>query len=85
MTTNIDRRRFLTAAGGTAAVAAAAGVGGELLISKRYRANMAPASSPPPTPLSIKPVPSPGNAALNVPGLPRSTRRTSTSTGSTRP
>ena len=69
MTTNIDRRRFLTAAGGTAAVAAAAGVGGELLISKRYRANMAPASSPPPTPLSIKPVPSPGNAALNVPGL----------------
>ena len=46
MTTNIDRRRFLTAAGGTAAVAAAAGVGGELLISKRYRANMAPASSP---------------------------------------
>ena len=37
MTTNIDRRRFLRAAGGTAVGAAAAGVGGELLISKRYR------------------------------------------------
>ena len=60
MTTDIDRRRFLTAAGGTAAVAAAAGVGGELLISKRYRANMAPASPPPFTPPSIKPVPPPG-------------------------
>ena len=39
MTSTIDRRKFLAAVGGTAATAAAAGVGGELLVSKRFRRN----------------------------------------------
>jgi DMSO/TMAO reductase YedYZ molybdopterin-dependent catalytic subunit len=64
MTTGIDRRRFLTAAGGTAAVAAAAGVGGELLIGKRYR----PGSPAPRLALpSVKPLPA--VPTLNIPGL----------------
>ncbi len=38
MTTTIDRRKFLAVGGVTAVAAAAAGVGGELLIGKRFRA-----------------------------------------------
>jgi DMSO/TMAO reductase YedYZ molybdopterin-dependent catalytic subunit len=67
MTARLDRRKFLAAAGGTAAVAAAAGVGGELLISKRYRANMQAAA---PIALPISPsLALPPDTALNIPGL----------------
>ena len=38
MTTTIDRRKFLAAGGVTAVAAAAAGVGGELLLDKRFPA-----------------------------------------------
>jgi DMSO/TMAO reductase YedYZ molybdopterin-dependent catalytic subunit len=77
MTIGMDRRKFLTAAAGTAAVAAAAGVGGELLISKRGRANTAAAASAPaanaPTarlpPPSVKPKPLPADSTLSIPGL----------------
>ena len=54
MTGTVDRRKFLRAAGITAVGAAAAGVGGELLLGKQFRrvppVSMAPA------------VPSPGTA-----------------------
>ncbi len=39
MTGTVDRRKFLAAAGVTAATAAVAGVGGELLLGKRLRGN----------------------------------------------
>ncbi len=39
MTGTVDRRKFLAAAGVTAVTAAAAGVGGELLLGKRFRGN----------------------------------------------
>ena len=63
MTAGLDRRRFLAAAGSTAAVAAAAGVGGELLISRRHRANM-PTAAPIAPSLAL-----PADTALNIPGL----------------
>ena len=51
MTTTVDRRKFLRAAGVTAVGAAAAGVGGELLLGKQFRktppVSMAPAPSAP--------------------------------------
>ena len=55
MTTTVDRRKFLRAAGVTAVGAAAAGVGGELLLGKQFRkappVSMAPAvPSAPPSP-----------------------------------
>jgi DMSO/TMAO reductase YedYZ molybdopterin-dependent catalytic subunit len=71
MTAGMDRRKFLTAAAGTAVIAGAAGVGGELLISKRYRANT-PATAAPPVrlaPPSVKPKPLPPDTTLNIPGL----------------
>ena len=66
MTTDVDRRRFVAACGVTAVAAAAAGVGGELLISKRFSVN--PASVKLTAPV-IKPKPLPKNATLNIPGL----------------
>ena len=45
MTTTVDRRKFLGAAGVTAVGAAAAGVGGELLLGKHFRTTP-PAASP---------------------------------------
>jgi len=84
MTGTVDRRKFLTAAGVTAVTAAAAGVGGELLLGKRFRGNApapAVAAQPPaatgttgaarPPRLEIQPMkPLPPGATLdNVPGV----------------
>jgi DMSO/TMAO reductase YedYZ molybdopterin-dependent catalytic subunit len=57
MTTTIDRRKFLAAGGVTAATAAVAGVGGELLLGKRFRRNP-PMAAAPAAPGSAAPVPS---------------------------
>jgi len=57
MTGRVDRRKFLRAAGVTAVGAAAAGVGGELLLGKQFR------SAPKPPPMGLAPsVPSPSTA-----------------------
>ena len=77
MTTTVDRRKFLTAAGVTAVGAAAAGVGGELLLGKHVAANTAvgklraPASRPSKVPkLQIAPMtPLPTDETLNIAGL----------------
>ena len=79
MTGIVDRRKFLRAAGVTAAGAAAAGVGGELLLGKQFRkappASMAPAapspSTAPPPKLEIDPMtPLPADETLdNIAGL----------------
>jgi DMSO/TMAO reductase YedYZ molybdopterin-dependent catalytic subunit len=74
MTKTIDRRKFVAAATGTALTAAAAGVGGELLIRKRFPVRAAVASpSPPPVklkPLQIAPMtPLPADETLTIPGL----------------
>jgi DMSO/TMAO reductase YedYZ molybdopterin-dependent catalytic subunit len=66
MTTAVDRRKFLTAAAGTAVTAAAAGVGGEILISKRFRVNTSAVKLAPPV---VKPEPLPAGYSLNIPGL----------------
>jgi DMSO/TMAO reductase YedYZ molybdopterin-dependent catalytic subunit len=73
MTTTIDRRKFLAAGSVTAVTAAAAGVSGELLLSKRFRtrtpAAKAAASAPPPA-LKIAPMaPLPADETLNIAGL----------------
>ncbi len=64
MTSTINRRKFVTAVGGTAVAAAAAGVGGGLLISKRF--DMSTSTVAPP---AIKPAPVPKDVSLNIPGL----------------
>jgi DMSO/TMAO reductase YedYZ molybdopterin-dependent catalytic subunit len=77
MTTTIDRRKFLAAGGVTAVTAAAAGVSGELLLSKRFRARSpaATAAGSPPAPtrvpeLEIAPMtPLPADQTLNIAGL----------------
>ncbi len=78
MTTAMDRRKFLGAAGVTAVTAAAAGVGGELLIGKRVHPNAsaaklaAPYAAPyaKPTPLPVAPSkPPPVATSLNIPGI----------------
>jgi DMSO/TMAO reductase YedYZ molybdopterin-dependent catalytic subunit len=66
MTTTIDRRKFMAAVGGTAATAAAAGVGGELLINKRFHVN--PSSVKLAAPV-VKPKPLPVGVSLNIPGI----------------
>jgi DMSO/TMAO reductase YedYZ molybdopterin-dependent catalytic subunit len=66
MTTTIDRRKFMAAVGGTAATAAAAGVGGELLINKRFHVN--PSSVKLAAPV-VKPKPLPVDVSLNIPGI----------------
>ena len=82
MTTSLDRRKFLAAAGGTAAIAAAAGVGGELLAKKRFKASTptvaasrpgAAASQPAvkvTPPQIVKQKPLPAEDSFNIPGLP---------------
>ena len=50
MTTTIDRRKFMAAGGVTAVTAAAAGVSGELLLSKRLRARPPAANRAAPAP-----------------------------------
>ncbi len=81
MTTTVDRRKFLTAAGVTAVGAAAAGVGGELLLGKHFRTPPPAASPAPPVPkaqvpqaqvpkLQIQPMtPLPADETLNIAGL----------------
>ena len=79
MTTTVDRRKFLAAAGVTAVTAAAAGVGGELLLGKHVPANTAVGKlvAPAPTPraskvpkLEIAPMtPLPADETLNIAGL----------------
>jgi DMSO/TMAO reductase YedYZ molybdopterin-dependent catalytic subunit len=76
MTTTVDRRKFLAAAGVTAVTAAAAGVGGELLVSKhlRVRPPVARRAAPAPTleapELKIAPMtPLPADETLNIAGL----------------
>ena len=76
MTGTVDRRRFLRAAGVTAVGAAAAGVGGELLLGNEFRkappASMAPAGpTAPPPELKIDPMtPLPADETLdNIAGL----------------
>ena len=75
MTATIDRRKFLAAGGVTAVAAAAAGVSGELLVSKGLRARppsasrAAPASTRAPE-LEIAPMtPLPADETLNIAGL----------------
>ena len=79
--TTVDRRRFLAAAGVTAAGAAAAGIGGELLLGKNFRktappmSQAAPAAPAGPAPtkvprLQINPVPPlPADETANITGL----------------
>ena len=84
MTRTMDRRKFVAAAAGTAVTAAVAGVGGELLLKKRFPAKVpavtAPAARPPVSPpvtppakfepIQIAPVqPLPADETLNIPGL----------------
>ena len=76
MTTTVDRRKFLTAAGVTAVGAAAAGVGGELLLGKHFRTTPPAASLAPSVPkakvpkLQIQPMtPLPADETLNIAGL----------------
>jgi len=80
MTSTVERRKFLTAAGVTAVTAAAAGVGGELLLGKHAPANTAvgklraPAAPAPRaskvSKLVIEPMtPLPADETLNIPGL----------------
>ncbi len=80
MTTTVDRRKFLRAAGVTAAGAAAAGVGGEVLLGKHAPANTAaakmrpaPGATPTPTPTSLPAAtaakPPPVTESLNIPGI----------------
>ena len=66
MTSYLDRRRFVAACGVTAVAAAAAGVGGELLISKRFSVN--PGSVKLTAPV-VKPKPLAKDTTLNIPGL----------------
>jgi len=71
----IDRRKFLAAGGVTAVTAAAAGVSGELLLSKRLRArppaaNPAAPASTRAAELEIAPMtPLPADETLNIAGL----------------
>ena len=66
MTSTIDRRKFLTAAAGTAVTAAAAGVGGELLLAKRFRVNPSAVRLARPV---VTPKPLASDTALNIAGL----------------
>jgi DMSO/TMAO reductase YedYZ molybdopterin-dependent catalytic subunit len=66
VTAQVDRRKFLAAATGTAVTAAAAGVGGEILIDKRFRVNTSAVKLAPPV---VKPKPLASDVSLNIPGL----------------
>ena len=71
MTTTMDRRKFLAAGAVTAVTAAAAGVSGELLIEKRFRARPAVVrpAAPPPRLQIAKMTPLPADETLTIPGL----------------
>jgi DMSO/TMAO reductase YedYZ molybdopterin-dependent catalytic subunit len=72
--TTVDRRKFLAAAGVTAASAAAAGVAGELLLGKNFR-RTPPRAAPMPSATSAPQLhidsmtPLPADETLNIPGL----------------
>jgi DMSO/TMAO reductase YedYZ molybdopterin-dependent catalytic subunit len=66
MSSYVDRRRFLAACGVTSVAAAAAGIGGELLISKRFSVNTASVKLTAPV---VKPKPLAKDVTLNIPGL----------------
>jgi DMSO/TMAO reductase YedYZ molybdopterin-dependent catalytic subunit len=72
MTATFNRRKFVAAAAGTAVTAAAAGVGGELLISKRFR-GLAPVVRPPvprvTLPRIVDQMQLPAADSLTIPGL----------------
>ena len=76
MTPTVDRRKFLAAAGVTAVTAAAAGVGGELLLGKHFRGTPAPSLAGPAPRVSQVPkleiapmTPLPADETLNITGL----------------
>jgi DMSO/TMAO reductase YedYZ molybdopterin-dependent catalytic subunit len=66
MTSDIDRRKFMAACGVTAVAAAGAGLGGKVLISKRFAVNTSSVKLAPPV---VKPKPLAKNTTLNIPGL----------------
>jgi DMSO/TMAO reductase YedYZ molybdopterin-dependent catalytic subunit len=66
VTTAVDRRKFLAACGGTAVTAAAAGVGGEILIGRRFHVNPSAVKLAAP---AVKPKPLPAGYSLDIPGL----------------
>ncbi len=66
MTSYLDRRRFVAACGVTAVAAAAAGIGGELLTSKRFSVNTASVKLTAPV---VKPKPLAKDVTLDIPGL----------------
>jgi DMSO/TMAO reductase YedYZ molybdopterin-dependent catalytic subunit len=66
MTSYLDRRKFVAACGVTAVAAAAAGIGGELLSSKRFSVNTASVKLTAPV---VKPKPPAKDVTLNIPGL----------------
>ena len=69
--TTINRRKFMAAVGGTAATAAVAGIGGELLLKRPFPVRSAMASPPvtvtPPRIVTAKPLPAADS--LTIPGL----------------
>ena len=76
--TTLDRRKFLTVSGVTAATAVTAGVGGRVLTSKHATATAsagklaAPATTPTPTPTALPATaykPPPLATSLNIPGI----------------
>jgi DMSO/TMAO reductase YedYZ molybdopterin-dependent catalytic subunit len=82
MTGTMNRRKFVAAAAGTAVTAAAAGIGGEKLLGKRFRNVVPGVSAPEPAasatspaampyrPIPIDPMtPLPADETLNIPGL----------------
>jgi DMSO/TMAO reductase YedYZ molybdopterin-dependent catalytic subunit len=64
--TGASRRKFLAASGATAAVAAAAGFGGQYLSDKRFTVNTSQVKLTAPT---VRSKPLPKNTTLNIPGL----------------
>jgi DMSO/TMAO reductase YedYZ molybdopterin-dependent catalytic subunit len=66
LTAYLDRRKFLAACGITSVAAAAAGVGGELLINNRFRVNPSAVKLTPPV---VKPRPLAKDTTLNIPGM----------------
>jgi DMSO/TMAO reductase YedYZ molybdopterin-dependent catalytic subunit len=64
--TSFDRRKFLAVSGVTAAGAAAAGVGGQVLSNKRFSVNTSAVHLAAP---AVKPKPLPKGTTLDIPGL----------------
>ena len=74
MTTTMNRRKFAAVAASTAVTAAAAGIGGEMLLGKRFRnviptVQAAPAAAKVTPPRIVKQRPLPAEDSLNISGL----------------